>query len=105
MKADQENVNMYTFLAHMLKLASDVTYGMQKELFKFLLVTVFGAVLAELQSVLSTPKSPASIAKQIKAVGERMHPEDVHTHTHTHLLGPLGAVKWPQRLRCGFLGP
>ena len=43
----------------MLKLASDVTYGMQKELFKFLLVTVFGAVLAELQSVLSTPKSPA----------------------------------------------
>ena len=59
MKADHENVDMYTFFAHMLKLASDVTYGMQKELFKFLLVTVFGAVLAELQSVLSTPKSPA----------------------------------------------
>ena len=59
MKADHENLNMYTFFAHMLKLASDVTYGMQKELFKFLLVTVFGAVLAELQSVLSTPKSPA----------------------------------------------
>ena len=53
------NLNIWTFFAHVLKLASDVTYGMQKELFKFLLVTVVGAILAELRSALSTPKLPA----------------------------------------------
>ena len=67
MKANHENsflfelfnLNIWNFFAHVLKLASDVTYGMQKELFKFVLVSVVSVVLAELRSVLSTPKSPA----------------------------------------------
>ena len=53
------NLNIWTFFAHLLKLASDVTYGLQKELFKFLLVTLAGAVLAEMRSALSTPKPSA----------------------------------------------
>ena len=50
--------NIWTFIAHVIKLAGDVTYGLQKELFKFLLVTLAGAVFAEIRTALSAPKLP-----------------------------------------------